>query len=268
MGRDVICAINQRNRAFWDGRHCELWQQISGGTLTGDAELERVPAAPGTLHGTIRSSEHEAHYRHIDVREAELELSKEPTVKELKSLGVTEDQLKTARFSSSNHGQPFESWSWRMNGKVPYPAIPLMQRYCTLRWLLLNKPPPSRNRDAAYEYLAAAGVAPLVAIGLATKAAQRLRASKPRAKAEDGRPIREIVEELVVRSEYKELSAAQLWRHFQAALDEQGLMPKEIDDSTKRHRMAIEYEGWSRRRRISFRRFAAIVSEVRGGKSR
>jgi hypothetical protein len=56
-----------------------------------------------------------------------------PITRELKRLGVTDEQLRTLHFSSSGRGYPFNEWPV-LGSDVPTNAIPLLS-YCTLKWL-------------------------------------------------------------------------------------------------------------------------------------
>jgi hypothetical protein len=73
-----------------------------------------------------------------------------PITRELKRLGVTDEQLRTLHFASSGRGYPFDEWPV-LGSDVPADAIPLLKPYCTLKWLLLEDPPPSRDRDDAWQ---------------------------------------------------------------------------------------------------------------------
>jgi hypothetical protein len=71
---------------------------------------------------------------------------------------------------------------------VRHPGMPVatfrrLKLYCTLKWLILEDPPPSRERDDAWLYITLELVAaPIMKIGLRAKEAQRARARKPRGK--------------------------------------------------------------------------------------
>ena len=69
--------------------------------------------------------------------------------RELQRLGVTDEQLQNMRFSGKNRNDPFERWSFWFDGPADGPS-PLVKAYCALKWLILEGPPASREREDAW----------------------------------------------------------------------------------------------------------------------
>ena len=93
--------------------------------------------------------------------------------------------------------------------------------------------------------------------------AQRRRAKKPRGRVtDDGKTLRQIIETLVAKPESRDLSAPELWPRLYAELDQLDLDPKEINPG-KLKKAACSYQFNSKRKRITYRRFANLVSEFR-----
>jgi hypothetical protein len=80
-------------------------------------------------------------------------LAQHPVARRLKALGVTAAQLKSAQFLSYD-GDEFRDW--RAVSAKPWPPGSLsdMRVWCALRWLILDDPPPSRDRRDAWELVA------------------------------------------------------------------------------------------------------------------
>jgi hypothetical protein len=96
---------------------------------------------------------------------------------------------------------------------------------------------------------------PLARLGKSHSAQQSQRAKKPRS------PLTGIIESLV--RQYPEESAKELWRHFYAALDEEGLNPDAIEQSDQR-RWRYEYDfGDEGRKTITYGHFANTVSQLK-----
>ena len=87
--------------------------------------------------------------------------------------GVTPVQLDAIGFRTSNRGWPFDQWSFRFPTELPHDAIPLVKAYCALKWVVLEDPPATRDRDDAWNLIQSALTAPLVVKALAAHEAQR-----------------------------------------------------------------------------------------------
>jgi hypothetical protein len=185
-----------------------------------------------------------------------------PITRELKRLGVTDEQLRTLHFASSGRGYPFDEWPV-LGSDVPTDAIPLLKRYCTLKWLLLEDPPPSRDRDDAWQYITMLESAHLVEAGLNAKKAQQTRARKPRVKLYDGTTINEIIADLALSPEHRDQTAEELWPHFYARLEALGHSPEEILHPSEPRKCAYRYGFAEKQRKISRGRFANVVATAR-----
>ena len=257
-----LAEINRRNREFWDSQAHAIERLISSTSLpaTGVGDYALPAAAKGTM------SEGRTEPQRPD---AVADLAAHPITVELKRRGARDDQLASVRFSSSNDGLSFDLWSFRAEvDEVSSDAIPLLKAYCALKWLMLDDPPSSPDRDQAWQLVAEVIAAPVFKIGLRTKASQRARAKKPRGRIENGITIRDLVSALVRSPEAQDATAKELWSPFFAALDARCLAPRQLYAPSDRIRAAYEYEGWHGRRQITFGRFASLVSKLRAGKSR
>jgi hypothetical protein len=185
-----------------------------------------------------------------------------PITAELKKRGATDDQLAAIRFRGKDRST-FDHWSFTWGGGTPLEALPLATAYCALKWLILEDPPSSRDKEDAWRYLSDSMIAPVVALGLKHKEAQRRRAQRPRGKVtDDGRNLKQIVEALVLGPEHREETARELWPHFSAELDQLGLDPRETSHSDRR-RIRYEYRFCGRLGKITYGQFANLVSKVR-----
>ena len=91
---------------------------------------------------------------------------------------------------------------------------------------------------------------------------QRSRAKKPRGKVTDeGKTLNQVIETLVYRPEYRFSSAPDLWPHLFAELDQLGLFPIELSARILR-KSAYSYEFSGKRKKISYVRFANLVSRI------
>jgi hypothetical protein len=187
-------------------------------------------------------------------------LAASPLTQRLTAMGVSQDQLDQVRFCGNNRHVPFEMWSFTFIPGAPHEAMSLTKAYCSLRWLLAD-PPWSRDRDDAWHYVSDTINAPVLAQGLRFKEAQRNRAQKPRCRLGDGLTMTDVIQDLAVSREYRDLTARELWPHLHAKLDELALSPKEIPDGS-----AYSYEFGHGRKSISRRHFANVVSRCRTAK--
>jgi hypothetical protein len=196
-------------------------------------------------------------------------LEKHSITVKLRRLGVTDEQLEEIRFSGSNRDWPFEQWSVRSSDGTPLTATPLLKVYCTLKWLILDNPPYSRDKEDAWRLVNDAMAAEEIAKGLNLRGAQSKRAKRPRGKIpDDERTLDQIIQEIAVNPDLLEEDALKLWRHFYAELDELALNPKEVKHPTTLAKCAYEYGPEHHRKKITYGRFANVVSEFRNQKSR
>ena len=189
-----------------------------------------------------------------------------PITLQLKNLGLTDEQLDGLRFRGSNKGWEFDLWpiTWRQ-GTPTENVVHLFKPFCALKWLLLENPAPSRNREDAWQLVAVAAAAPIFEIGQRAKTSQQKRATKPRGKLGDhGLTMRQIICELQAKPERCEETAEALWPHFLADLrDVHQVDPVEISHPTNTRNRACEYDLRDGRKRITFGRFANVVASCR-----
>src|SRR5262245_18803014 len=184
-------------------------------------------------------------------------VSNHPITLELIQHGVSELQLQTMRFRRNNQGWPFDQWPTTWNGNIPIGAIPLVKGYCALKWLIVDNPPYSREKEDAWRYLNDLAIAPFVALGMKHQAAQRSRSRRPRSTIlDDGRSLQRVIADLAQRAEFREETARELWPRLYAALNEAGLDLRE--NAANRSYEYSDHRG--RRKHISYRHFANIIS--------
>ena len=181
--------------------------------------------------------------------------------RELQRLGVTDEQLQNMRFSGKNRNDPFERWSFWFDGPADGPS-PLVKAYCALKWLILEGPPASREREDAWRLVGEAMAAPTFAIGDRARTAQRKRAKEPRGKvAGSKKTIGEMIRELAQKPQHRHETARELWTHFFDYLGGLELDPREVS-SNDPSKSAYSYDFQEKRKRIGFERFSNIVSEA------
>ena len=195
---------------------------------------------------------------------AEYVASHELTLR-LKDLEVTDEQLEAMRFRPKQESWPFDQWSFTWGtGTTPLAAIPLIKAYCALKWLILENPEPSRDKDDASLLVSAAMAAPIYRAGINHKETQRLRAKKPRSKLlEDGQSIHSIIERLALSPSHRDETAMELWPCFFHELDDAKLRPSEINHPDPKKRAYNYKPSNGGRTSITYRRFANLVSEFR-----
>jgi hypothetical protein len=182
---------------------------------------------------------------------------------ELTKRGVTGEQLVEIRFREKDRSYPFDQWSFTWGSNLPLEAIPFVKAYCALKWLILDEPPASRDKEDAWRYVNDSMIAHAATAGLKHREAQRRRAQRPRVKVtDDGQTIGQMVEQLIRNPEHKDETARELWPQFYAALDKLGLDPQEVPYSD-----TYKYTFGKKQRKMSYRQFANIVSASRARKS-
>jgi hypothetical protein len=202
---------------------------------------------------------------------AELVASHEITLR-LKCFGVTDGQLEAMRFRPNQKRWPFDQWSFTWDSGMSITAIPatsvtaisLIKAYCALKWLILENPEGSRDKDDAQHLVSATMAAPIYQIGIRHKETQRLRAKKPRSNTtEDGISTEYIIEQLALSAEHREETTKELWPHFFSKLEEAKLRPKESSHSNPRQSSYTYNPSDGGPKSITFGRFANQVSQYR-----
>jgi hypothetical protein len=189
--------------------------------------------------------------------------------RQLARLGVTEEQRQAMRFRGTNKGWPIDLWSFEFLNTTPPQAMRLIKAYCALKWLILENPPYSRDKEDAWRLVNETMIAPIVAMGLRTKDAQSKRAKNPRGKVTSGgATIGQLIESLALQPQHRSDTARELWDHFYCLLEMQELYPKEVADPASPTKHAYEYDFGEGRKKVTFRRFANVVSRARRAKSR
>jgi hypothetical protein len=162
------------------------------------------------------------------------------------------------------HDQPFNNWVVKWDDSTPNVPHPmgLIKAYCALKWLLLENPPSSRDRDDAWTFVHQELTAPLLLLGIRTQSAQRERARKSRGKLNDqGITLLQIITRLVQRPGNRAAQAKELWPGLHSELDKADLDPEETQTPAKNP--AYTYVVNGNKRQISLRRFANLLSELR-----
>ncbi len=194
-------------------------------------------------------------------------LAGHPLTQELKRLGASDEQLEGMRFRANNGWCAYDLWSFTYLADTPEVAIPLIKAYCALKWLILENPPHSRERDDAWRHISETIAAPTYHLGVQMRQRQSERAKKPRGKLPgDGRTIAQIVADLVRNPEHRDELIKELWPHFRAELECCDLDPKDVESSSVIEKWAYTYEFRGRRKKITYRHFANLVTKARNQK--
>ena len=188
-------------------------------------------------------------------------LKRSPIYKALESVGLNSEHLESICLYDNRDGFRLSNWSYKFSPSISPEAFYYLKPFPVLRCLLENGI-SSADREAAWEYVAFAEK--IAEDDLAEKAKRRLqsqRAKRTRGKIfDDGSTARQIVESLCKK--YPDFTARQLWRSFIFRLENENLHP-DLDQG--RERLTFETAS-GQARRISYRRFANLVSEVRSKK--
>jgi len=83
----------------------------------------------------------------------------------LKKSGVSDEQLQNVRFKK-NAGDSFSLWRTQATHDWPSSMADHLQAWCTFRWLILENPPHTRDKDDAHRYLAIYFASPQLKVGL------------------------------------------------------------------------------------------------------
>ncbi len=189
--------------------------------------------------------------------------------RQLARMGVTEEQLQAMRFRRTNKGWPFDQWSFEWSETTPPEAFPLVRAYCALKWLILENPSYTRDKEDAWRLVSETMAAPIFMIGVKSKEAQSKRAKKPRGSiTSGGETIGQLIERLALQPQHRSDTAKELWAHFFCLLGMKELYPKEVADPASLTKYAYEYDFGEGRKKVTFGRFANIVSRSRSTKSR
>ncbi len=131
-------------------------------------------------------------------------------ISRLKGLGLKTKQLNAVRFQR-DEGDSFREWRVRSSEDWPINLLHEMQVWCTFRWLILDNPPSSPDRDDAWKFVGSYLAEPIYEAG--RKQIQNLAAGrqKPNKNRE-------------VKADEKALAAFQEWqRRAQGALTTNGV---------------------------------------------
>jgi hypothetical protein len=184
-------------------------------------------------------------------------LAKSPLTARLKAMGVTDDQLEAMRLLGNKRGRPFDQWSFTCIPGTSAEVMSLTKAYCALKWLTLENPPWSRDKDDAWRLVSDTLVAPVHALGLKYKEAQRSRAQRPRVQIGDvGLTMKELIARFATKPENQNLTVPDLWPRFFAELDSCGVCPTEGECS-------YEYDYGDGRKSITYGHFANVISRCR-----
>jgi hypothetical protein len=184
--------------------------------------------------------------------------------KRLKKLGATDALLEAIRFTGFNQGWPFDLWPFTWGpGPPPLAYIGHLKTFAALKWLILENPPSSPDKDAACRLVNESLAAPIYETGLRHKTAQQRRARKPRGRfGDDSVTMLQVVHALARQPEHREQTARELWPHLFAKLEKLGVDPvEEVDrDPRKAH---YTYDFNHMRKKVTFGHFSNLVSQVR-----
>ena len=210
---------------------------------------------PGDVHGILTPQEF---------------LAGHDLTRRLKQLGATDAELAALRFSHFDPEQPFTMWALLGIAPLSY-EVTLCKAYCALRWIVLEDPPSSRNRDEAWEYIARALAEPICALGLQTKEKSAQARHQP-TRQSGGRWLEtmegRLVRNFVAKPDYRDLPVKELWPHLRAELEKRGFDLIEPAAGGRAGEVRYEYAFEDGSRKISLGRFRNIVSKVRRKDSR
>jgi hypothetical protein len=180
--------------------------------------------------------------------------------RELRRQGLTDQQLEAIRFCWNNDGWPFRQWSFTWANGTPETAIPLMNAYCALKWLILDDPPGSRDKDDACRLVGETSIAPIYEANLKYRHQQSERAGRPRGRlTNDGKTMSEVVRRLALKPERRDDTAKDLWPHLHAELEDLRLDPQ-LTDNLEFRKSFYTYDFKDGQRKITFGQFAKLVS--------
>ena len=175
-------------------------------------------------------------------------LFKHPMVCELNRLGVTEQQLESLRFWKRGKDCPFDKWPITWTGNLTPAAIFLARAYCALKWIVLDDPPSSPDKDAANRLISEIEIQPIIDAAEKHSHTQSRRAKKNRNKiTESGMTTKDVIRRLIFNPELANLKAKELWPHLCSALEEIGAAPRDISSPQDPNSWAYEYETYSGR---------------------
>ena len=206
----------------------------------------------------------------------------------LKAKGWTDEELQDSKFWLWNPELPFATWSFTFPGHRDLKELDAarLKAHLALRWLLIDRPPGSRNRDDAREFVASVKSAPLnddwalivsgkaiplMDAGRRYRETQRRRATKRRGVLwSDGPTMKELIEDLATRPDLDAEAPKGLWPHLYSKLTEEGLSPLEASNHSAPRKSVLTYEPGSTargddppRKSITYGRFCTIVSHAR-----
>jgi hypothetical protein len=146
--------------------------------------------------------------------------------KRLKKLGLTNRQLGAVRFTGLNNDWPFNLWSFTWGHGTPQTAIGHLKAFAALKWLVLESPPHSRDKEDAQRLVNDILAQPALRNGLSFNEAQRARALRPRgALTSDGRNMNEFISSVALDLAF-EKRVKELWPIFIDELRNAGLHPE------------------------------------------
>lgn len=183
--------------------------------------------------------------------------------KEVRALGLSEQEQSEIRFFKSNPASSVSEWPFTFPGNWPAKRIEEFARYlkpcAALNYVLSATPEPRRSE--AFEIISNFMV--LQWAQRHTKA-QSDKAQQTRGRvSEDGESIKTISTDLLKRREHKDATPGELWLHLYAELDAHGLAPKEIRNLNNRRKDYYQYDTHLGPKKISRGRFYNLVSEIK-----
>ncbi len=156
-------------------------------------------------------------------------------VHRLREQGWTDEGTASIHFLKVDISRPFEDWPVSWDARCGPSNASLPRAYAFLKVLRRLDDLGPGNEAAGYRHVTAMIAEPFLALGLKRRTSQARIAGLPRGKLPDGARMGEVIHRLANGAEYRDLTAKELWPHFQSALEELGLEPKELNaDDPKR----------------------------------
>jgi hypothetical protein len=185
--------------------------------------------------------------------------------KELIRIDFRREDIPGIRFTDTNQQIPFDLWPVNFPADLRYECIPLIRAAAALRYAVVDNPPWSQHKEAAWRLVGRAMIAPLFRLAREYQISQSQKGRVLRGKIlEDGTTIGGLIGFLALEPEHRDTAVKDLWNVLLGRLDENGLNPEEGPDRKNRECWVCEYDNLrGERKKISLRRFANIVAKAR-----
>lgn len=189
-----------------------------------------------------------------------------PLSKEVRALGLSEQEQSEIRFFKPNESLSLEAWAYTFPPDWDYSRFRLFEGYlkpcAALNWALHENPLPRRSE--AFAVVNDFITTKLAHGALRYNELQRNKARKPRGKvSEDGETLSDVVAALITRPELKDAKLSELWDHLHGELDRHHLSPRDIEHTTDQRKDCYEYTTHHGVKTIRRATFYNLVSKIK-----